>query len=87
LTRQRLTAGGWNPRHVVAKVVAMKTLAELTEREILALAISSEEEDSRRPSFLIRFFLSGLAPATPSFFSLLNSHDLMSVGSFAPTSL
>jgi Rubrerythrin len=25
----------------------MKTLAELTEREILALAISSEEEDSR----------------------------------------
>jgi hypothetical protein len=29
------------------KVLAMKTLAELTEREILALAISSEEEDSR----------------------------------------
>jgi rubrerythrin len=47
LTRQRLEAGGRNPRHVATKVVAMKTLAELTEREILALAISSEEEDSR----------------------------------------
>jgi erythrin-vacuolar iron transport family protein len=35
------------PWYVAMKVVAMKTLSELTEREILALAISSEEEDSR----------------------------------------
>jgi hypothetical protein len=34
----------------------MKALAELTEREVLALAISSEEEDSRisKKSFSLR---------------------------------
>jgi erythrin-vacuolar iron transport family protein len=40
-------AGLPGPRHATMKVIGMKTLAELTEREILALAISSEEEDSR----------------------------------------
>jgi len=42
----------------------MKTLAELTEREILALAISSEEEDSRIYMTLGFKYLIGLPTVT-----------------------